>query len=387
MFRGDVSRDGHPAGATLTADQAGHLHLVWSRQLDGAIEGSPVVSGHLVIAASANGQLGAWDVSTGSTLWSIAGLGTFAGTPTVAGGKVVAGTLNGHVRAFDLGTGHATWDWPAPGNQPAIWSSPAVFGQTVVIGIASQYGDNPLEAGRIAGLDLVTGAQKWIFCTLPACDAGAGVWSSAAIDDAGRGVIGVGNPTDGLLAFDVATGNVLWQTSLHPDAGRDIDVGATPVLWTAGGKELVGVGSNGGVFAVLDASNGSVVWSHFLVPGSAVHGLIASPAYDGEAIYVGSASPPTALIALDPKTGEIKWEHDVPVPIYSAPVVGSRVVLFGTGDAMGAVKGGQLIALSTTDGAVLWTSSTPDAILGGPALSGTRLLVGTTGGSLLAFAP
>ncbi len=77
----------------------------------------------------------------------------------------------------------------------------------------------------------------------------------------------------------------------------------------------------------------------------------------------------------------------MPLPIYSAPVVGSRVVLFGTGDALGAVKGGQLIALSTTDGAVLWTVNTPDAVLGGAALSGTRLLVGTMGGSLLAFAP
>ena len=40
MFRGDLLRDGHPASAALTADQAAHLKLAWTRPLDGAIDGS-----------------------------------------------------------------------------------------------------------------------------------------------------------------------------------------------------------------------------------------------------------------------------------------------------------------------------------------------------------
>ena len=387
MFRGDLLRDGHPAGATLTADQAAHLKLAWTRQLDGAINGSPVVLGSRVIALSDHGEIGAWDIRSGASLWTHTGLGSFAGTAAIAGGTVVAATLTGHVLAFNLETGRAGWDWTAPGVQPAIWSSPAVFGQTVVVGIASQYGDKPLEAGRVAALDVATGQQKWIFCVLIGCAPGAGVWSSAAIDGAGRGIVGVGNPDDGLLAFDAATGRVLWQTSLHPDADRDLDVGATPVIFTAGGREEVAVGSNAGIFALLDAANGNVIWSRLLVAGSAVHGLIASPAYDGQSLYVGSASPPTGMIALDPKTGSIQWEVDTPLPVYSAPVVGALVLLFGTGDALGDAKGGALTALSTTDGAVVWSYATKDAVLGGPAMAGNHVIAGTAGGSLLAFAP
>jgi len=149
----------------------------------------------------------------------------------------------------------------------------------------------------------------------------------------------------------------------------------------------VAVGSNAGMFALLDAGNGSVIWSRFLVAGSAVHGLIASPAYDGQGLYVGSASPPTGMFALDPKNGSIQWEVNTPLPVYSAPVVGARVLFFGTGDALGEAKGGALTALSTTDGAVVWSYDTREAVLGGPTMAGSYVVAGTAGGSLLAFAP
>src|SRR5205814_9953249 len=141
-------------------------------------------------------------------------------------------------------------------------------GQTVGGGIAPQYGDTPREAGGIAALDVATGQRRWVLCVFSGGTPGAGVWSAAPIDAAGRGIVGVGDPVDGLLAFDTATGRLLWKTSLHPDADRDLDVGATPVILNAGGREEVAVGSNAGMFALLDAGNGSVIWSRFLVAGS-----------------------------------------------------------------------------------------------------------------------
>jgi outer membrane protein assembly factor BamB len=385
MFRGNLLRDGRATNSTISASNVGSLNQVWSHDLDGPIESSPVVVGHTVIALTRRGDVAAFDIATGSAIWSHTGFGDFAGSPAVAGGLVLAGSLTGHVYAFVLTDGRTRWDWTAPGQQPAIWSSPAVFGQMVVVGIGSQYGDSPLEPGRVVGLDLATGSQKWSFCVEAGCAPGGGVWSSAAIDAAGRGIVGTGNPNDGLLAFDVASGRVLWATSLHPDDGRDLDVGATPVIVVSGGRESVAVGSDGGLFAMLDASGGTIIWQRFLVPGSAVHGLIASPAYDGTSFFVGSASPPTGLFALDPKTGEIQWEHDTDLPVYAAPVVSSQVLFFGIGDAQGTVKGGKLIAVSATDGGVLWSFDTQDPVLGSPAISGKYLVTGTAGGALTAF--
>lgn len=384
MYRGDLTRDGHPDGAALTADQAGHLAPAWTAHLDGAVDGTPVVAGETVIAASDKGSIAAIDLGSGAILWSKSGLGAFSGSAAVAAGTVVAATLTGHVYAFGLRDGRAMWDWRATGNEPAIWSSPGIYGQTVLVGIGSQYGDQPLEAGAVAGLDVATGNLAWRFCIESGCAPGGGVWSSVAVDAGGRAFVGTGNPDDGVYSFDAATGKKLWATSLHPDAGRDLDVGATPIVATVGGREIVAVGSDGGLFDMLDAATGNVVWSRFLVAGSAVHGLIASPAYDGASFYVPSASTPTGMFALDPATGAIQWER-LTDPVYSAPAVGRQVLVFGTGDVFGDPHRGGLIALSTTDGSVLWTFDTHQSVFSAPAIAGGMVIVGDSGGTVRAF--
>jgi polyvinyl alcohol dehydrogenase (cytochrome) len=386
-FRGDSQRDGHPIGATLTAAQATTLKLLWSKTPGGEVDGSPVVVGREVIAASTAGTVAAYDLRSGAPSWSTGGLGPISGSPAVADGMVVVGSQNGHVYGLRLSDGRSVWDWHAPGEMPAVWSSPAVFGHTVLIGVGSQYGDQPLEAGRVAALDLSSGSQKWIFCIEDGCAPGGGVWSSVAVDGAGRAYVGTGNPNDGVVAFDAATGSRLWAKSFHEDAGRDLDVGATPIVLRVGGREVVAVGSNGGVFDVLDAATGDVIWSRFLVPGSAVHGLIASPAYDGVSLYVASASPPTSMMALDPSTGEFRWQTLTDLPVYAAPAVGSGVVVFGTGDVFGDKTSGKIIALSTTDGSTIWTYDAHAQVFSAPAIVGSMVLTGDSKGEVLAFGP
>jgi polyvinyl alcohol dehydrogenase (cytochrome) len=386
MYRGDLARDGHPDGVVLTADQAVHLRPIWTGHLEGAVDGTPVVVGNTVIATSEKGSIAAFDLDSGETLWKRIGLGAFSGSVAVAGDMVVAATLTGHVYAFDLHDGHTAWDWRATGNLPAIWSSPAIYRKTVLVGIGSQYGDNPLEPGAVAGLDLSTGALSWRFCIESGCAPGGGVWSSVAVDAGGRAFVGTGNPDDGVYSFEVATGKKLWAVSLHPDAGQDLDVGATPIVAMVRGREVVAVGSDGGLFEMLDAATGDVIWSRFLVAGSAVHGLIASPAFDGSEFYVPSASSPTGMFALDPATGAIQWER-LTDPVYSAPAVGAHVLVFGTGDVFGDAHRGGLIALSTTDGAVLWTFDTHQSVFSAPSIAGTKVVVGDSAGSVLAFRP
>ena len=303
MFRGDLSRDGNAPSATLTRDQLKQYKLKWSHTLNGAVDGTPVVVNGLVYAASFGGRLDVFHLDDGAQVWSDDGLGAISGTPAISGHTLVVGTLTGHVLALDATNGKKLWDWAAPGSRPAIWSSPAIHRRTVIVGVASPYGDTPLQAGRIVALDLATGAVRWNLCLRGNCAPGSGVWSSAAIDNAGHGFVGVGNPDDAVVSFDVGSGQRLWTQSITPDQRRDLDVGATPVVFRIGTREVVAVGSDGGVFALLNVGDGKVIWARQLVSGSAVHGLIASPAYDGKALYVASASPPTDVFALDPLTG------------------------------------------------------------------------------------
>jgi outer membrane protein assembly factor BamB len=391
MYRGNLSRNGHPPGATLGADAARHLKPAWQAEMTGAVNGTPAVAGGVVVAASDGGMVVAYRLSSGERIWHADGLGPISASPTIDGGRVIVGSLNGHIYALDLNGGARLWDALAPGVKPAIWSSPTVYGRLVVAGVGSQYGDNPLEEGVVVAFDLATGSMVWKLCARmgagSGCLAGDGIWSSPAIDAAGRGYIGVGNPDDAVLAFDVATGHLLWMTSFHPDQDRDVDVGATPIVLRAAGREEVGVGSDAGVFKVLDAATGSVVWSRDLVNGSAVHGLLASPAYDGAYFYVPSAGEPSGMFALDGAGGKTRWTNQTGLPVYSAPAIGNGVLVFGTGDVFGDPNMGGLMALFSKDGTVLWTHDLHSAVFSGPAISGETVLVGDSRGDVIAFRP
>jgi outer membrane protein assembly factor BamB len=386
MFRGDLSRDGHPPAATLDAAGAARLRLAWRAQLGGAIDGSPVVSGGRVVAGSENGELAAFDERAGLRLWVRSGLGPISGSAAIAGNRVFAATLTGHVRAFDLDTGRDVWDWKAEGQQPALWSSPTIYDEMLLIGVGSQAGDTPLESGRIVALEARTGRERWTICAIAGCGPGGGIWSTPSIDSAGHAFVGVGNPVDGVMAFDALTGDRLWETSFYSDDGRDLDVGASPVLVDIGGRETLAVGSVAGTFKMLDARTGASIWSVDLDKGSAVHGLIATAAYDGVNLYVPSASPPTGLFArkLD---GSDLWTFVTFQPVYSAPSLGNGVVLFGTGAVFGDLSVGLVIALSSKDGTVLWSYDAQSAVRSSPVIAGSLVVVGDAAGDLLAFDP
>ena len=390
MYRGDLARDGHPSEATLTAAAAKHLKAAWQVEMSGAINGTPAVAGGMVVAASAGGVVAAYQLATGVELWQLSRLGAISGSPTIAPGQIIVATLTGHVIAIGL-DGTLLWDSMVPGFKPAIWSSPTVYGQLVLVGVGSQYGDEPLEQGAVVAFDLATGSMEWELCSRvlarTGCLVGDGIWSSPAIDGAGRGFIGVGNPDDGVLSFEVATGKRMWLTSFHPDAGRDVDVGATPIVFQLGGREAIGVGSNAGVFKVLDAASGAVVWSRDLVNGSAVHGLLASPAYDGSNFYVASAGEPVGVFALAAGDGKTLWTYDTGLPVYSAPAAGQGVRVFGIGDVFGDPNGGRVVVLSSRDGSVLWSMDLHSAVFSGPAISGDTVLIGDSRGDLIAYRP
>jgi outer membrane protein assembly factor BamB len=237
----------------------------------------------------------------------------------------------------------------------------------------------------MVGLDAVTGRERWSMCLLAGCSPGDGVWSTAAIDSSGTAFVGVGNPDDGVLAFDPLTGRRKWLTGLYADNGRDLDAGAQPVIVMSNGRELVVEATVEGTLAALDASTGDVVWSRKLVEGSAVRGLIATPAYDGTTLYVASAGTPTGLFAIKPGDGSVTWRRATDQPVYSAPAVRNGALLFGTGAVFGDLNRGSLLALSTSDGNELGRFDTRSAVRSGPAIAGELIVAGDYAGDLLAL--
>ena len=367
-----------------TPPEAAQFHLAWRAHLDGAVDGTAAVAGGMVFAGSAGGELAAFDLQTGERVWLQRGLGAISDSPAVDSGRVFVGTLTAHLRAFRASDGVPVWDWAGPPDA-ALWSSPVVHQGVVLVGVASPYGDQPLVPGRLVGLDAQTGRERWTMCLLPGCAPGDGIWSTPAIDAAGTAFVGVGNPDDAVLAFDPVSGRRKWMTSLYPDRQRDLDVGARPVVVTAGGRELVAEPGVEGTFAALDAATGEVVWSRTLVKGSAVHGLIASPAFDGNNLYAASASPPNGIFALKPADGAVVWRHATPLPVYSAPAVADGMVVFGTGAVFGDLNAGSVTALSAADGHERWSYDTHSAVRSGPAVADDLAVAGDYAGDIIAL--
>ena len=121
------------------------VHELWNHSIgDGAgrsgVRLRPAVSDGVVYAASADGDLAAWRLDSGATVWSHA-LGSgwhpfgwfkgrahdrFTGGPSVAGGLLVVGTQKGGVYAYDAKDGKPMWRAQASSE---VISPPAIAGK------------------------------------------------------------------------------------------------------------------------------------------------------------------------------------------------------------------------------------------------------------------
>ncbi|HEY1426278.1 MAG TPA: PQQ-binding-like beta-propeller repeat protein [Caulobacteraceae bacterium] len=223
---------------------------------------------------------------------------------------------NQPVQTFDPGDDINNEAPPAAG-----WSSPLVVGERVYLGIGE--GENPDLFSFVFCLDAASGDVVWIFCTnqyasgyinqpneLPASvllapppapftvrtgepiTKGCSVWGSIAYDatldrlycPVGNGVPDGPVPTpgwsNGLLSLDAKTGAFRAYFQIPPesnyrDTDIDVDVGASPVLFTGpDGRRVVAVGCKNGTFFVLDADSLAHVASRQLLPKFVGGGLI-----------------------------------------------------------------------------------------------------------------
>ena len=385
LFRGDLARDGHPPGATLSAASAAHLRLTWQADLGSPIEGSPVIAGGYLVAGTVGGTLAAFSAAKGDKVWAVTGFGPLQGQPLIAEGKVFAGSSDGHLYAVELMTGLRIWDWRAPGDKPAILSGPVLYRGLLLVGIGTQAG-SPLEPGRLAALDPASGDRLWATCLRAGCEAGGGVTSSIAVDSAGIGYVEVGNPGDFLAAFDVGIGKVLWTHPLSSAPGSGAGATATPLLYRSQGTERVAAGGPEGRFTVVSAATGSIVWSRLLFSSGPADSPSASPGSDGLLLFVPSAGMPGGIQAVGRDDGRAVWSHATQRPVSSSPAVGKDIVVFGEG-ASGGDPAGALAAVSAGDGHEVWRFETGAGVVASPAIVGDAVFGADLKGRVLAFSP
>ncbi len=413
-----------------------NLGLAWKTSDAGPAHGvfsQPIVSNGLVYWGSFDGFERATDTS-GNLVWQTnLGIDTTSGCtgPSEAGvastatvtTDVPVGTAtsvlyvgggDAKVYALNAATGALLWSYTVgPNSEYFVWSSPAVFGNSVYIGVASFGGGTdsgsscPEIQGQLLQLNRVTGALQNTFDVVPNGCTGGGVWGSPTVDAAaGTIYFGTGSkpPPGGCTSEPLAAAVVEVNASdlslvgswAVPPAQQsdDSDFGATPTLFNGviGGQSepLVGVINKNGTFYTFerDALASGPVWSTQIAIGGGDptegQGDVASAAFDGTTLYVGGDATNNcsgSLNALNPSTGAFIWQRCFTDGGF---VLGGVTVTSGGVVAVG--EGNNIAVISAATGATLFIYPGTGTFWGPPTIADGTLYEGDMAGNLYALA-
>ena len=268
--------------------------------------------------------------------------------PSVAGGRLFVGSQNGTVYALDAKSGCIIWTFTA---KSGVRNAPIFGARSGGSGYAVFFGDT---GANVYGLDAATGAQIWMtkvdehpFARVtgsPTLDGDRLFVPVSSLEETAASQPGYECCTfrGSVAALDTASGEIRWKTYMVPEP--------KPVGKNAAGTTLL-------------APAGVGVWSSPTVDHKRDVIYVAT----GNT-YAGTSAEPTSdsLIALDPKTGAIKWTRQ-----------------FTTDDVFGC-RGGSVNCLE---------KSGPDFDFGTPAMLVTRkdgkdiILLGQKSGMAYAVDP
>ena len=210
--------------------------ILWTAKADDRINSAPAVSGTTAYVAGCDGKLRSIDLKTGKEIASAvlrsvdpkpgddpadAEPGNLApGSPVIAGNSVIVATDKGHVFSFDAKTLTRQWDYSSVVDEAMVYSTPAVAGDTIVIGARDR---------GVHAIDRATGKSKWVFHSRDDVD------SSALI--AGNCVYIAGLDKH-LYVLDLKTGEKLFSFTASKSVGATLAATATVLLVPDSGGSL-----------------------------------------------------------------------------------------------------------------------------------------------------
>jgi len=342
-FHGNIARTGVYQG-TGPAQLSG---IKWSFATGGPIVASPVIAGGVVYIASLSGQLFALDQQTGAEKWKFKSSRPIASSPAIVDGTLYFVSSAGSLAALDASTGQPKWvyaieyekkfeakglhGYPSAAQTiPDAWdvytSSPAVANGKVYFG----GGD-----GNVYAVDAKSGILQWKFAT------GDVVHASPAV---AGGTVFIGSWDGRFYAIDAETGAQKWVFEGGQDPAIHNQVGFQSSAAVVDGTVYVGC-RDAHVYA-FDAATGRNKWD-YPTSKSWVNG---TPAVRDGVVYVGT-SDSSRFMALDAKTGRLRWNFDAKAYIFSSAALAGELAYFGS-------HNGKLYAVNTKTGALGWLFQT-----------------------------
>ncbi|MCS4538686.1 MAG: PQQ-binding-like beta-propeller repeat protein [Thaumarchaeota archaeon] len=313
----------------------------------------------------------------------IAGIEPLTGSsamPIVVGGVVYFPVNYMTIFAHQAETGNPLWSYSYPVNMTDVVEKiPEIrpYQSGLLNGLSYYNGDiyMPLADCSIAILDALIGTPKFLgdlaqgrMCQNVPGNAGHYTgqmlygpvfYEKGSMLITGTGVSGRADSGRGFVAgFDLTTGKLLWRFFLMPPAGGDPNWtiqykgkgNVDPVAGDWGDSKGVGVGVGFGAWAV-DEETG-IVYVGTSAP---------APYYDA----TGRPGPnlfSSSILALDAKTGELKWYYQTSSHDLAGHGCAWNVALGKIGDRKVVFKGcanGKVYALDAANGQLIWSFTPP----------------------------
>lgn len=389
----------------------------WRATVNAPVRTSAVVltdargAAQLLVVGDATGRVRALDANTGATRWTVRvddhPTAIVTGTPQLHDGVVYVG-VSSYESAMPLQPGYACCTFRGS-----------------VVALDARTGAQRWKTSTIDAPLTTTGKSKSNADVRG--PAGAAVWSTPTIDVTRRRLyVGTGNDystpqstrSDAVLALDLATGAVVWSRQFTANDGYNVscdvpgkyncpaadgpdhDIGQPPILVDrpGGGRALL-VGAKSGILRAIDPDrDGATLWEYTVGPGGKLGGLHWGSATDGRLVFAalgGQITRPVpdstvpggmrlvadpgaggGLVALDVRTGALRWRAAAPVcrqrpgcsPAQSAAVtVANGMVWSGALD-------GHLRGYDARTGQVIWDEDLVrdySAVNGGVARGGS----------------
>lgn len=331
------SRDGLVPARSTPATWPASLRRAWRVEI-GEGYSSPIVSGATVFLHARRDPeevVIAVNLADGKVLWEQKYSAAFQknqyavkmakgpnATPLVMDKRLFTFGVTGILNVWDTATGRLLWtkDFSKTVDTSKMFcgtaASPLAVGERVVIQVGSD-----IHGGQIIALDPANGSVAWEWKGL-----GPGYASPVIIDVAGAKQI-VTMTNGSLVGIDAKTGAELWSAPFPDEWHENI---VTP-LWT--GTHLIVSGTRQGTHAFALSQKAGKWQATEAWKNADVAMYMSSPVYGDGLIYGHSSKRKGQFVALDAKTGVLRWATEGREGDHASVLLTPRNLVFLTNGA------------------------------------------------------